>query len=157
MEQRLPGEQNANNDSSSRPIYDVPQIEDIEAGINVFVFSLYRIDAREYRNYRQRSILVTLKSKSNVTQRLEELAKDIDQLEDHEESYQIEVLDNEDFINLDREQRPQDSAIVSVVSPLVIAKRSPQTGRVFYNDSFQHCPHTSAPLRHVIAAKHGGQ
>lgn len=126
----------------------------VESSLNVYLISIFSIDAREYRNYRQRTILVTPMSQDETEQKVKDLAVKIAEQENKEnpdEHFKVEVLPNQQFIEKKREQRPQDSSIISIVSPLTIAKRSPKTGRIFYDEEYEFCPETSAALRHVIA------
>ena len=131
-------------------------VRQIERSLSVYLVSVFKIDARDYRNYRQRAILVSPKSKNMVQDKIESLAQEIaarEGADDPENYFRVEVLDNDDFIDKKREQRPQDSAIISISRPLTIAKRSPHTGRLFYDDSYNYCPETSAQLRYVIAVE----
>lgn len=132
-------------------------VYNIEKELNVFVIGLYRKDKRGYRNWRQRAILVTLYGESAVKNDVQLLADKITELEGGDEPYKTEVITENEFINVRGECRPQDSAIISIGSPLVIVKRSPKTGLYYWNDDYNYCPKSSIPLRYVIRASSDGK
>lgn len=128
-----------------------PDPAKLEKTLNVYVFSLFSRNAREQRQYRQRTILVTPDGENKVESEIDELTRLIETLEDRNEGeFENEVLTVEEF-SQQTKQRPPDFSTTVVASQLGIVLRSPQTGSIFYDDNYQYCPETSAKLQRVIA------
>lgn len=134
-----------------------PSLYDIEEDLNVFVIGLYQKDRRGYRNWRQRALLVTLLDEKSVKDDVNLLADKITELEGSDDPYYTEVIPEAAFITTTRESRPQDSAVISISSPLVIAKRSPKTGKYYWTEEYEFCPEKGVPLRYVIQSSSNGQ
>ena len=126
-------------------------LERIEDSIEIYTFSVFWKDQRGRRNYRQRAMLITMKPEIEVRNRIEQLAQEIAEIEGTDMPT-VEVVPSKKFIEKNRQYRPQDSAVCSIVSPLRIVKRSPKTGDIFYDESYKYCPKTSFALKRVIGA-----
>lgn len=148
----LPG---STNEPVGNKVYDTPHLQDIEEGIRVYVFSVFTHDGRG-RYFRQRSILLTLKPREEIEEQIEELATKIAEKEGEEnpeEVYETEVMSVRKYSEIDRGAvRLPDSTVKALVHPLQVAKRSPETGKVFHEEDFHYCPQSSRPLEHVIAS-----
>jgi hypothetical protein len=131
----------------------VPDLSTLESTLGVYVFSVFSRNADDHRQYRQRTILVTPDKREMVVQQVGSLTREIEKLEDRDEHYfETEVLSVEEFAE-ETKQRPPDFSTTVVASQLGVVLRSPATGSIFYDESYQYCPETSAKLRRVIARK----
>jgi hypothetical protein len=129
----------------------MPDPSKLEKTLNTFVFSVFTRDARGQRKYRQRTFLVTPDGKESVQKQINELTKTIQEAEGREgEDFENEILTVQEFSDQSK-QRPPDFSTTVVTSKLGVVLRSPKTGSIFYDDSWQYCPETSADLKRVIA------
>lgn len=123
----------------------------LEKTLEVYVFSVFSRNARDQRKYRQRTILVTPDAKESVEEKIDDLTRSIESAEDREEGeFENEVLTVTEFSEQTK-QRPPDFSTMVISSELGIVLRSPQTGRIFYDEDYRYCPETSAKLKRVIA------
>lgn len=126
----------------------VPQLSDWEELIRVYTFMLYWKNARNHKMYVQKTVLVSSKSIEILQNEIDKLVEELNELESKDFYYILEELDISDKYGALK----YDSSVIAVQRPLIVGRRSKQTGKQYTDPELNFCPHSGRPLQYIITA-----
>lgn len=137
--------------STSPSTITAQQLQWLEREINVFFFSMYRVGKDDRHLIDQQAALLTMDGKTGASDELRSAVETIGQRTGKKR--QAKLMTQEDLFSQEAHHtRPLDSAVLALDSGLVAARRSPETGELFYEDTYDFCPVSGQKLKPVVAA-----
>jgi hypothetical protein len=131
-------------------------IRDLEDQIEMYQLSVWhekrQPEKKNYYQYLQRSVIATTLPEPTLRSQTETLFEDL-QGRLPEKNLEMSLISEKEMIQQNTRQKAPDSAFVLLRRNLTIAKKSPETGQIFHDTSFQVCPRSGSTLRPIIVGE----